>query len=80
MTTETLTYEDCLDFDPCGTDCAGAVEYRIAMSPTGRSFPRCDDHFESRWQEQERISSTYGVPLTYTDYGDYGWSDDYSDY
>ncbi len=79
MTTnsESLTLSDCNWAD---AECGGGIEYRLAMSPTGRSFPYCDVHFEQRWESQERISATYGVPLTYTDYGDYGWSDDYSDY
>jgi hypothetical protein len=61
-------------------ECSGHVEYRLAMSPSGISYPGCDAHFEARWQEQERISSTSGVPLTY--YGNEydGYSVDYSDY
>lgn len=77
MTTETLNYEDCLDFDPCNGDCAGAVEYRMAMSPTGISYPRCDLHMEQRWETQQRISRDYGVPLTYD--GPSGWADEYDD-
>lgn len=57
-----LDASECLNFGP---DCEGPVEYRIPMSPTGRSFPRCDGHMRERWAEQERISRTYGVPLTY---------------
>lgn len=77
MTTETLTYDDCLDGP---IDCAGAVEYRLAMSPTGISYPRCDEHMEQRWALQERLTSDYGVPLTYYGNDEDGWNDDYSDY
>lgn len=45
--------------------CEGEVQYRIAMSGTGRSFPRCEHHFDLRWQTQQRISRDYGVPLIY---------------
>jgi hypothetical protein len=39
--------------------CEGAVEYRFALSPTGRQFPRCDHHWALRLNEQERINATY---------------------
>lgn len=80
MTTETLTYEDCLDHSPAPyeNECSGAVEYRMAMSPTGVSFVRCDGHFEARWETQQRISRDYGVPLTYDQPS--GWADEWEDY
>jgi hypothetical protein len=60
---EILDAEDCLDFHQ--GDCKGAVEYRVPMSGTGRSFARCDHHFDVRWAVQERLTRDYGVPLTY---------------
>lgn len=56
-------------------DCEGAVEYRIPMSGSGRSFPRCDHHMSIRWATQERLSRDYGVPLVYdgSDYSDYDY-------
>lgn len=45
--------------------CDGEVKYRIAMSGTGRSFPRCDHHFQARWATQQRLSRTYDIPITY---------------
>lgn len=42
-----------------GADCSGPIEYRYALSSTGRSFPRCDYHWELRLQEQERIEARY---------------------
>lgn len=68
----TLDASECLNFGP---DCAGAVEYRMAMSGTGKSYPRCDHHFDIRWSTQERLSRDYGVPLVYdgSDYSDYDY-------
>lgn len=40
-------------------ECAGAVEYRHALSATGKSYPRCDKHWDRRLEEQERITRTY---------------------
>jgi hypothetical protein len=51
-----LPYEDCLEFGP---DCGGHVEYRMALSGTGKSFPRCDEHWSKRLAEQERINRDY---------------------
>jgi len=39
--------------------CAGTVEFRYPLSPSGRPFPRCDRHWEARLNEQERINVTY---------------------
>lgn len=54
---ENLTATDCLD-NHLG-DCAGGVEYRMALSATGRSFPRCDEHWARRLDTQERIDRDY---------------------
>jgi hypothetical protein len=35
------------------------VEYRLALTATGRSFPRCERHWNDRLDEQERITSRY---------------------
>lgn len=55
MTTEQLK---CLEDRGEGT-CAGKVEYRFALSSTGRSFPRCDYHWEKRLNVQEEINRKY---------------------
>lgn len=47
---------ECLD-GPDG--CTGNVEYRMALSGTGRSFPRCDKHWEERVHTQEKIDERY---------------------
>ena len=53
---------ECLDNND---ECKGTVEYRPAMSPTGRWFPRCDKHFADRLKTQERIVRTYGGSMFY---------------
>lgn len=52
-------YDDelvCLDRDET---CEGAVEYRMPLSGTGRSFPRCDKHWSDRLDVQEGINRRY---------------------
>lgn len=49
---------ECLDAGH-GAPCEGTVEYRMALSATGRSFPRCERHWAKRLEEQERINRTY---------------------
>jgi hypothetical protein len=49
---------ECLDDYGEGT-CSGAVEYRTALSATGRSFPRCEKHWGERLDEQEEIDERY---------------------
>lgn len=39
--------------------CSGPVEYRMALSATGKSFPRCDKHWNERLDEQDRINDRY---------------------
>lgn len=41
--------------------CEGKVEYRMALSETGKNFPRCDRHWELSLEEQERINERYPV-------------------
>lgn len=55
--TEELT---CLDrHDQENNPCSGAVEYRMPLSGTGRSFPRCDGHWDKRLRKQEEITRRY---------------------
>lgn len=80
-TTSTDTTLECLDDHGEGT-CAGAVEYRMALSGTGRSFARCDAHWAKRLAEQERINERYpDSPFAPSDFDpDYAgerWDDDY---
>lgn len=48
---------ECLDRHKGG--CRGPVEYRMALSATGRSFPRCDGHWEKRLDSEEETRRKY---------------------
>lgn len=48
---------DCLDYHM--NSCEGAVEWRYSLSPTGRSFLRCDRHWDMRVQLQYEIDIRY---------------------
>jgi hypothetical protein len=52
-----LDHEDCLDH--YHGVCSGAVEYRMPLSGTGRSFPRCDFHWDERLDRQQEINERY---------------------
>jgi hypothetical protein len=52
-------------------DCKGPVEYRMPLSATGQSFPRCDKHWAERLKEQERIDQRYGGDLPPADFDPY---------
>jgi hypothetical protein len=77
MTDETLT---CLDDHGEGT-CEGAIEYRMALSGTGKQFPRCEKHFEERLKTQEQITRKYGGIAPPSDfdpaYAGESWDEDY---
>ena len=49
---------ECLD-DYGDGECSGPVEYRMSVSPSGRSFPRCDRHWGKRLVEQQKINRDY---------------------
>lgn len=79
-TTENEIYE-CLDSHPTER-CEGRVEYRMPLSGTGRSFPRCGKHWSARLDVQ------YGIDRRYPDspfapagfdpsYAGESWDDDY---
>jgi hypothetical protein len=48
----------CLD-DHGQDECEGRVEYRLALTATGCSFPRCEYHWNRRLDEQERIGRDF---------------------
>lgn len=62
-------------------ECDGAVEYRMPLSSTGSSFPRCEKHWERRLAEQERIQERYGGVAAPSDfdpsYANERWDSDY---
>lgn len=71
--------ESCLDGPD---DCSGRVEYRMALSATGRSFPRCDGHWGKRLGIQAGIDRRYpDSPIPPSDfdptYAGESWDEDY---
>jgi hypothetical protein len=76
---DTLTHDDCLDGP---TDCEGPVEYRMALSGTGKPFPRCDKHWDERLDKQDEINQRYpDSPVAPADfdpaYAGEHWDEDY---
>lgn len=74
-----LNREDCIE---AGAACRGAVEYRMPLSGTGKSFPRCDKHWSDRLDVQESINRRYpDSPFAPSDfdptYAGERWDDDY---
>lgn len=78
-TEESLPLTDCLNFAP--GECGGDVEYRMPLSGTGRSFPRCDKHWDERLDVEQGIRERYPEhpPSDYDFYdaGEYWSEDDY---
>jgi hypothetical protein len=50
-----LTFDDCID----GGEHKGDVKYRYALSGTGKSFPRCDKHWDERLDRQSGYDERY---------------------
>ena len=48
---------ECLDDGR--NDCLGPIEYRMPLSSSGKSFPRCERHWDARLKEQARINRDY---------------------
>lgn len=74
-----LDASECLNYGP---DCGGAVEYRLPLSGTGKSFPRCDTHWFERLEVQQGINRRYpDSPMAPSDFDPYyageRWADDY---
>ena len=79
-TSPALTSADCIDHR--GEGCRGRIEYRMALSGTGRSFPRCDAAWSERLDVQEGINARYpDSPFPPADfdpgYAGEHWNDDY---
>lgn len=82
---ETVTchgFAECLDHHE--GDCKGPVEYRMPLSGTGRSFPRCEGHWDARLDREEQIRERYGHPDSSMPPSDFDptyagerWDDDY---
>ena len=41
--------------------CRGPVKYRMPLSGTGESFPRCDGHWETRLDLEDELRERYPV-------------------
>lgn len=50
---------ECLDDGRPDDPCNGTIEYRMALSATGRSFPRCEHHWETRVTREDGIRRRY---------------------
>ena len=60
--------------------CEGPVEYRMPLSATGRSFPRCEKHWHERLDKQREIDERYPYhqPADFDPmYAGERWDDDY---
>lgn len=72
---------DCLDHRDAD-ECRGIVQYRMPLSGTGKSFPRCDRAWDARLKTQERLRQDYpdsSTPPSWFDPTNAGetWDDDY---
>lgn len=71
---------ECLDEHPDAHGCVGPVEYRMPLSATGKSFPRCEKHWAERLDKQREIDERYPVnqPSDFDpSYAGEYWDDDY---
>lgn len=69
---------ECLDRHK--TACSGPVEYRMALSATGVSFPRCEKHWIERLDVQDGINARYPAqqPADFDpSYAGETWDEDY---
>lgn len=75
----TIDPSECLNYGP---DCSGAVEYRMPLSGSGKSFVRCDTHWLERLDVQKGINRRYpDSPMPPSDFDPYyageTWDYDY---
>lgn len=74
-------YDDLTCLDDYGDDtCSGPVEYRMAISGTGRSFPRCDFHWGKALDRRDEINRRYPYhrPSDFDEsYAGERWEEDY---
>jgi hypothetical protein len=42
-----------------GDNCVGAVEYRMALTTSGKPFPRCEKHWLERLKQHEKDQEKY---------------------
>lgn len=67
-----LAADLCLNYNyaSAGAECSGPVEYRLPLSGSGRSFPRCEKHWD------ERLDVEQGWRQRYPEQPPAGWSED----
>ena len=71
---------ECLDAGPDPDECEGPIEYRMALSGTGISYPRCEKHWHERCVKQDEINARYPYhqPADFDPlYAGERWDDDY---
>lgn len=71
---------DCLECRDDINPCQGTVEYRMPLSGTGQSFPRCDKHWRERLDVQDGINRRYPTyaPSDFDpSYAGESWDEDY---
>jgi hypothetical protein len=76
---ESETAEECI---AAGPDWVGRVELRMALSGTGIPYPRCDGHWSTRLDLEQRLRRDYpdtDTPPAWFDGANAGerWNDDY---
>lgn len=69
---------ECLNSGDSRDKCEGLVEYRMALSATGRSFPRCAKHWEEalkRWEADSELRSDVAPSWVDESYAGERWDD-----
>ena len=72
--------DEILCMDRHDAPCSGAIEYRMSLSGTGMSYPRCDYHWDARLTHEEGIRNRYPyhAPSDFDpSYAGETWGDDY---
>ena len=71
---------DDLECMEASTECAGEVHYRMSLSGSGMSYPRCDHHWDVRLDREQEIRNRYPyhAPSDFDPaYAGERWDDDY---
>lgn len=75
-----MTKEQCLEHHK--EECSGEVEFRMALSASGKNFPRCEYHWNKRLESHEAHVKVYPdspIAPSWFDPADAGerWDDEY---
>lgn len=64
-----------------GPECSGSVEYRMALTDSDESFPRCGHHWTKRLELEEGLNQRYPrtppADWSHYDAGEYWDENDY---